>query len=82
MQDDYKEINGRNRDYLLTAWYKHTFSFSEDHSRLIERIDAKRAIYRDDTWFFVNGTVRKFREDGRIGAESFSDIVKILHEVI
>ncbi|MBT6505024.1 MAG: porin [Deltaproteobacteria bacterium] len=32
VQDDYKEINGRNRDYLLTAWYKHTFSFSEDHS--------------------------------------------------
>jgi len=32
IQDDYKDINGRNRDYLLTAWYKHTFSFSEDHS--------------------------------------------------
>ena len=32
VQDDYKDINGRNRDYLLTAWYKHTFSFSEDHS--------------------------------------------------
>jgi len=32
VQDDYKDINGRNRDYLLTAWYKHTFNFSEDHS--------------------------------------------------
>ena len=32
VQDDYKEINGRNRDYLLTAWYKHTFRFSEDHT--------------------------------------------------
>ncbi len=32
VQDDYKDINGRNRDYLLTAWYKHTFSFSEDHT--------------------------------------------------
>jgi Carbohydrate-selective porin, OprB family len=32
VQDDYKEINGRNRDYLLTAWYKHTFNFSEDHT--------------------------------------------------
>jgi len=32
VQDDYKDINGRNRDYLLTAWYKHTFSFSEDYS--------------------------------------------------
>jgi len=32
VQDDYKDINGRNRDYLLTAWYKHTFQFSEDHT--------------------------------------------------
>ena len=32
VQDDYKDINGRNRDYLLTAWYKHTFKFSEDHT--------------------------------------------------
>lgn len=32
VQDDYKDINGRNRDYLLTVWYKHTFTFSEDHT--------------------------------------------------
>ena len=32
VQDDYKDISGRNRDYLMTVWYKHTFSFSEDHS--------------------------------------------------
>ena len=32
VQDDYKDINGRNRDYLLTAWYKHTFRFGEDHT--------------------------------------------------
>jgi len=32
VQDDYKNINDRNRDYLLTAWYKHTFEFSEDHT--------------------------------------------------
>ena len=29
LEDDVKNINGRNRDYLLTAWYKHTFTFSE-----------------------------------------------------
>lgn len=28
VEDDYKDIGGRNRDYLLTAWYKHTFHFS------------------------------------------------------
>ena len=27
LEDDVKEINGRHRDYLLTAWYKHTFEF-------------------------------------------------------
>jgi len=32
LEDDCKNINGRNRDYLLTAWYKHTFRFSEDHT--------------------------------------------------
>lgn len=32
LEDDYKDINGRNRDYLLTAWYKYTFNFGENHN--------------------------------------------------
>lgn len=32
LEDDVKDINGRNRDYLLTAGYEHTFQFSESHS--------------------------------------------------
>jgi hypothetical protein len=28
LEDDVKDINGRNRDYLLTAWYKHIFIFA------------------------------------------------------
>jgi porin len=32
LEDDVKNINGRNRDYLLTAWYKHTFIFSEKNT--------------------------------------------------
>ncbi|MBW1829021.1 MAG: carbohydrate porin [Deltaproteobacteria bacterium] len=31
-EDDVEDINGRNRDYLLTAWYKHTFNFGQDHA--------------------------------------------------
>ena len=27
LEDDVKDINGRNRDYLLTAWYKYTQKF-------------------------------------------------------
>ena len=32
MEDDLKNINGRNRDYLLTAWYKHSFLVGETHN--------------------------------------------------
>jgi len=32
LEDDVKGINGRNRDYLLTVWYRHTFQWSENHS--------------------------------------------------
>lgn len=28
LEHDVKDINGRNRDYLLTAWYKHIFNFA------------------------------------------------------
>ncbi|MGD2186540.1 MAG: porin, partial [Desulfobacterales bacterium] len=31
LENDVKDINGRNRDYLLTGWAKHTFEFSESH---------------------------------------------------
>lgn len=30
LEDDLKDINGRSRDYLLEAWYKHTFKLYED----------------------------------------------------
>ncbi|MBW1851631.1 MAG: carbohydrate porin, partial [Deltaproteobacteria bacterium] len=32
LENDVKDINGRNRDYLLTAWYKYTVKFGEDHT--------------------------------------------------
>ncbi len=32
LEDDVKDINGRNRDYLLNAWYKHTFEFGENNA--------------------------------------------------
>lgn len=32
LEDDYTDINGRNRDYLLTAWYKYIFDFGENHT--------------------------------------------------
>ncbi len=32
VEDDVKDINGRSRDYLLQAWYKHTFTIGEAHT--------------------------------------------------
>ncbi len=32
LEDDVEDINGRSRDYLLTAWASHTFEFSETHN--------------------------------------------------
>ena len=30
LEDDVKNINGRSRDYLLTAWYKHRFTVADN----------------------------------------------------
>ena len=64
VQDDYKNINGRNRDYLLTAWYKHTFNFSEDHSLgltggIIDATDYmdENAFANDEYTQFMNGAL-------------------------
>jgi len=61
VQDDYKNINGRNRDYLLTAWYKHTFNFSEGHTLgltggIIDATDYldKNAFSNDEYTQFMN----------------------------
>jgi hypothetical protein len=32
LENDVKNINGRNRDYLLTGWYKHTIQFGVRHT--------------------------------------------------
>ena len=32
LEDDLKDINGRNRDYLLEAWYRHSFILAQDIS--------------------------------------------------
>ncbi len=58
-QDGVKNINGRNRDYLLTAWYKHTFSFSKDHTLGLTGgiIDATDYL---DVNAFANDEYRQF----------------------
>jgi len=68
LEADVKNINGRNRDYLLTAWYKHTFQFGEDHTlgATLGIIDS--AAYLDDNAFandeytqFMNAALKNGR---------------------
>jgi len=32
LEDDVKDINGRNRDYLLAAWYRHHFDLGQERT--------------------------------------------------
>ena len=62
LEDDLKDINGRNRDYLLEAWYKHTFTFSENVSFGITGGIIDSTVYIDDN-AFANDEVTQFMND-------------------
>jgi len=51
LEDDLKNINGRDRDYLLEAWYKHTFTFSEGLSLGITGGIIDSTAFLDDNAF-------------------------------
>jgi hypothetical protein len=48
LEDDVKDLNGRNRDYLLAAWYAHTFTFSEGQSLAVTGGIIDATDYLDD----------------------------------
>jgi porin len=68
LEDDVKDINGRNRDYLFAAWYKHTFQFGPEHELGVSGGIIDSTAYLEDTAFaddeftqflnevFVNGS--------------------------
>lgn len=39
---------------------------------LVERIDARTAVWKDERWSFENGYFRRFLPDGRVQAERFT----------
>ena len=51
LEDDLKDINGRNRDYLLEAWYKHTFLLSDNATLGITGGIIDSTAYIDDNTF-------------------------------
>jgi Carbohydrate-selective porin, OprB family len=59
LEDDLKNINGRNRDYLLLAWYKRTFKFNEKTSLALTGGIIDATEYIDDN-AFANGETSQF----------------------
>ena len=61
LEDDLKNINGRNRDYLLEAWYKHTFTVRGwKIAPTVGIIDATAYI---DTNDYANDETTQFMND-------------------
>jgi porin len=65
LEDDVKDINGRNRDYLLTAWYKHTFRFSEAHALGITGGIIDATDYLDEN-AFANDEFTQFMNEALV----------------
>jgi len=51
LKGDVQDINHRNRDFLLTAWYKHTFRFGKKHSLGVTGGIIDATAYLDDNAF-------------------------------
>jgi carbohydrate-selective porin (OprB family) len=65
VQDDYKDINGRNRNYLLTLWYKHIFEFSEKHTLGLTGGIIDATDYLDEN-AFSNDEYTQFMNEGLV----------------
>jgi porin len=72
LEDDVKDINGRNRDYLLTVWYKHTFQFNESHTLGLTGGIIDATDYLDDN-VFSNDEYTQFLNEGLVsGPNTFA----------
>lgn len=66
-EDSVKNINGRNRDYLLTAWYSHTFRFGGDHALGVAGGIIDATDYMDDN-AFANNEYAQFMNQALVNA--------------
>ncbi|NNL76729.1 MAG: porin, partial [Desulfobacterales bacterium] len=69
LEDDVKDINGRNRDYLLTAWYKHVFEFGESNALSLTGgiIDSTDYV---DANAYANDEYTQFMNEALVNAPS------------
>lgn len=67
LEDDVKDINGRNRDYLLTLWYKHTFALGENQSLGVTGGIIDATAYIDEN-AFANDEYTQFMNDALVNS--------------
>jgi hypothetical protein len=67
LEDDVKDINGRNRDYLLTAWYNHTFEFGENNALVLTGGVIDSTVYVDLN-LFANNEYTQFMNAALVNA--------------
>lgn len=69
LEADVQDINGRNRDYLLEAWYKHTFQFGETHSLGVTGGLIDAAGYLDEN-AYSNDEFTQFMNEALVNASN------------
>ncbi|MCG8543504.1 MAG: carbohydrate porin [Alphaproteobacteria bacterium] len=67
LEADVKNINGRDRDYLLTAWYRHDFSIAEDSKLGVTFGIIDATDYLDDN-AYANDEYTQFMNGGFVNA--------------
>jgi porin len=67
LEDDVTDINGRNRSYLLQAWYGHTFEFGEDdnHNAFVTGGIIDGTDYLDDN-AYANDEYTQFMNEALV----------------
>ena len=71
LEDDVQDINGRNRDYLFAAWYKHVFQFGPEHELGVSGGIIDATAYLEDTAFADDEFTQFLNEVFVNGPQSF-----------
>ena len=69
MEDGVKNINGRDRSYLLEAWYAHTFQLAPDNSVQITGGIIDPAFYVNES-AFANNEYTQFMNEAFVNARN------------
>ena len=69
LEADVKDINGRDRSYLLEAWYAHTFQLSEDNSVQITGGIVDPAFYINEN-AYANDEYTQFMNEAFVNARN------------